>query len=215
MVRRMVEDKSLTTTAKSSAYDKNTIPDQIFNLYTTEKKQWLGASIAGVTLLYLTSEEIWKMFDGSPSPEMSFVGMVVFSLLFLSGLYLVRYNDILTNVTKDERKSILFTVSTLLIDLLVVLFVEIIVVCANETIPTDINLIPGFLLTGALPICLGVGSIKTMSSSRLKKECEELLEEITSLKNDVLTISEKWVKKEAETEALYQKIVEQMKRVGK
>lgn len=199
--------KGIITSEPPSTSDKECFLTQVNNLYTTEKWQWLGASVAGVTLLYLTSEELWNMFNGKTLPEMSDVGLVVFSLFFALILSWVRYNEMVSTVTEDRGKCLAFTVTTLLIDLMFITSAEMVVTACIQTLPTNTKLIPGFLITGALPVCLGVGTIKRLSSSKLDK----LRAKRIKLDKMNQALDEAFLKEEKVTEDEFKKLKELFK----
>jgi fumarate reductase subunit C len=152
--------------------------------YSFPRIQWLVGAMSIVSLLYLSSEEIWRAFDSQPFPEVTSEGAVIYTIFFLAMLVLVHYYDIRRLV---QRRFLAFIASSISIALDVILLssAELVVLTTIQVLPKDISNIVFMLLIGALPSSLGVTVLTSLTSATLKKRAKKLYEEARSISQQV------------------------------
>ena len=72
--------------------------------YSFPRVQWLVGAMSLVSLLYLSSEEIWKIGDTEPFPEVAFQGLICYLTFFLATLISAHYIDTKRIVKKTRIK---------------------------------------------------------------------------------------------------------------
>jgi len=144
--------------------------------YSFPRIQWLIGTISVISLIYLTSEEIWKLSDAQPFPEITLQGITYYTLFFLTALILVHFFDT-RKIVEKKSTSIIASLISILIDLCSISLSELIVLCCIQVFPQDY--LEGFvmLIVGAMPASLGSIVLTSLTSETLKERAKRLYEE--------------------------------------
>lgn len=177
------------------------------NRYDRQRLGWLVTTVAGMTLLYLSSEEIWKIADKQPFPEMCPQFLVLYSIIFGILALIIHFLD-LKKTIKDVLLAFSVSFFSLLIDLFVIMFFEFIILYTIQVIPKDLISVLSLLSIGAFPSCLGVVTISSITSDYLKKRAEKLYKEIRLQKEKLDDLSNKWDERYKKFKELEKKLSE-------
>jgi FtsZ-binding cell division protein ZapB len=151
--------------------------------YSLPKIHWLIGTISLASLLYISSEEIWNMFDNEPFPEINLLGFLVYMTFFMILLFFVHYNDTKKIV---RRKSIVIITSiiSIVVDLCLISLGELVVLNTIQVLPQDISKGVMILLIGAIPSSLGAVVLTSLTAETLKKHTKSLLKETQALRKE-------------------------------
>ena len=92
----------------------------IIQSYDKIKIQWLITSIATASLIYITSSEIWNIFNIERAPNMSPLGLFIYTLGFSILIIYVNYEIILINYEVNFYSNVISSFTIFLIDVFVV-----------------------------------------------------------------------------------------------
>ncbi len=137
--------------------------------------------MVAASLIYLTSEEIWKLVDGNPFPEITIEGFVAYLIIFSIGLFLIHYVDTKEIGPNNALIVIAASIVSVLVDLFFISFSELIVLFVIQVLPQDLLKTAIMLLVGAMPISLGSVTLSSLTSEILKKHAQKLHEEVQDL----------------------------------
>ena len=156
-------------------------------VYSYPRFQWLVVTMASLSLLYLSSQEIWATVDGRPYPELLNGTTVIYCAFFLIMVFLVHLNDVRDLVTRCHV-MIAVTFASILIDLGLLCLSEFVTLWSIQVWPQEPLSEAKLLLVGAMPGSLGVvtlssltGSVLKERASKLKREVHELVKQVRNL----------------------------------
>lgn len=144
--------------------------------YSFSRIQWLIGTVSVSSLLYLTTEEIWKIVDAEPFPEVTSQGFIYYATFFLLALILVHYFDTKRIV---QRRSVAIAASliSISIDLCIISLSELMTLYAIQVLPQNYLEAIMTLLIGAMPASLGSIVLSSLTAENLKKRAKKLYEE--------------------------------------
>lgn len=157
--------------------------------YSFPRIQWLVGTASVICLIYLTSEEIWKIFDTQPFPEITFEGVVSYLAFFLLGLVIIHYRDT-KKILDNKFVAITTSLVSIAIDVFVLSVSEFIVLYAIQVLPQDYLGILTTLLMGALPAALGSIMLSSLTSETLRKRAEKLYRKARQLTKQVAKLED-------------------------
>lgn len=157
--------------------------------YSLPRLHWLIGTMSLVSLLYLSSEELWNILDSERLPEINLLGFSVYLVFFLSILIAVNYWDIRRFINK-KRIAISTALISVVIDLFLICLAELLVLYSIKVIPQDISKGAIMLLIGALPSSLGVIVLTSLTAESLKKRAKTLDNEAKALQKQVEELDE-------------------------
>jgi|GEM_PF-2593859 len=166
--------------------------------YAFPRIQWLIGAISVVSLIYLTSEELWEILDPrSPSgitPE-SFTIYVVFftTLLLVAHIYDTR------RIARSVSTIFAASVISISVDILFICLAEFVVLTAICVYPQ--NYLEGIviLLLGAMPASLGSVVLSSLTGEILKERARKMYEEVKNMRKEFESLENK---KKTASEAL-------------
>ena len=148
--------------------------------YSFPRIQWLIGTMSLVSLLYLSSDEIWRIVDSQPFPEATAEGIIYYVTFFLVTLMLVHYFDTKKIVQKNSV-AIATSLISIAIDLCLFSLSELVVLYAIQVLPQDISKAIVMLLIGAMPASLGAIVLSSLTAETLKKRAKKLYEEVQDI----------------------------------
>ena len=148
--------------------------------YSFPRIQWLIGAMSFVSMLYLSSEEIWNLVDSEPFPEVTAEGIIYYVTFFLVTLMVVHYFDTRKIVQKNSV-AIVASLISIAIDLCLLSLSELIVLYAIQVLPQDISKGIVMLLIGAMPASLGTIVLTSLTAETLKKRAKKLFEEAQAI----------------------------------
>lgn len=148
--------------------------------YSFPKFQWLAGTATLVSLLYLSSEEIWTTVDAKPFPEVSLERFVCYLVFFLAILVGIHYFDT-KRVVKNNATAIAASLMSIVFDVCLISMFEFVVLFTLQVLPQDILSGIMVLLIGALPSSIGAIALSSLSTDVLKKRAEELNKEVKEI----------------------------------
>ncbi|MFQ5758813.1 MAG: hypothetical protein ACE5IF_03975 [Candidatus Bathyarchaeia archaeon] len=140
-------------------------------------------TMAAVAVLYLTSDEIWRMFDNEPFPEITREGIILYVAFFLPTTLTIHFVDI-KRIVSSNAVAIGVLLSSLAIDIAFLGSSELAVLWATGTMPSEVLSVGALLLLGALPSSLGVVTLSSLTADVLKKRASELEREVKKLEKE-------------------------------
>lgn len=159
--------------------------------YSYPRFQWLVVTIASVSALYLSSQEIWSIADGKPYPEVSNWTMVVYCAFFLTITFLVHVNDV-ERVISRCYVSITTAIVSILVDLGLLCLSELVVLWSIQVLPQEPLSIAKLLLLGAAPGSLGAVTLSSLTVSTLRERVSRLKREVHELAKKAEELDKKW-----------------------
>lgn len=158
--------------------------------YAFPRIQWLIGVISAVSLIYLTSEELWKILD-SESPSGITPESFALYLLFFTTLLLVAH-------VYDSRRLV-GKISTILVISVISIGVDILFICIAEFIVLSAicvypqNYLDGavILLLGAMPASLGSIVLSSLTGEILKERARKLYKEVSDMRSEFRDLEEK------------------------
>jgi len=176
-----------------------------------------------VSLLYLSSEEIWKIGDTEPFPEVAFQGLICYLTFFLATLISAHYIDT-KRIVKKKFVAVVTSLISVAIDLCLISFAELLVLYAIQVLPQDISKGVIMLLVGAMPSSLGAIVLTSLTAETLKKRAKKLYEEAQAIRKETEELEEQrkmamerlksFEKKKKEYENRFEKKTEETKIAG-
>lgn len=152
--------------------------------YSFPKIQWLVGTSSAVSLLYLSSQELWSMFDSKPFPEITKEGIICYLIFFFSILLLIHYGD--TRKVIQKRLVALGTsLISIVLDVCVISLFELVVLVSLQVLPQNSLDTIGTLLLGAMPASIGAVALSSLTADVLKKRAEKLREEVKIVSKQV------------------------------
>lgn len=172
--------------------------------YSFFRFQWLIGTMSLVSMLYLSSQEIWKIVDSEPFPEATAEGIIYYVTFFLVILILVHYFDTKRIV---QKKSVAFATSliSIAIDICLLSLSELVVLYTIQVLPQDISKGVVMLLIGAMPASLGTVVLSSLTAETLKKRTKKLYEEAKALRKQTEKLEEQRKKAMEHLESLKKK----------
>ena len=155
-------------------------------------------------MLYLSSQEIWKIVDSEPFPEATSEGIICYVTFFLVTLILVHYFDTKRIVQKNSV-AIATSLISIAIDLCLLSFSELVVLYTIQVLPQDISKGVVMLLIGAMPASLGTVVLSSLTAETLKKRTKKLYEEAKALRKQTEKLEEQRKKAMEHLESLKKK----------
>lgn len=152
--------------------------------YSFPKLQWIIGTISITSLLYLSSEEIWKTVDAKPFPEVSIEGFICYLVFFLPILAVVHYIDT-KRVVQRNSVAVGASLVSIVVDISLISLAESAVLYALQVLPQDYLKAIIMLLIGALPSSVGAIVLSSLTGDVLKKRAERLHEEVQGIINQV------------------------------
>jgi hypothetical protein len=152
--------------------------------YSYARIQWLIGAVSLGSLLYLTSDEIWRIADKQPFPEITSEGAICYMLSFLVILMFVHFYDA-RRIVLMKSVAIVTSLISIIIDLSVLCLFEFLTLYALQVLPQDYLQCATVLLLGAMPICLGSIVLSSLTAETLKKRTKELLKEIKEIGGEI------------------------------
>lgn len=157
--------------------------------YSRNRIKWLILTSVTVSMVYLSSSEIWQLMDGNSNPEISIQTLMVFSIVFLIFTFFVHLFDV-NQITSNIFIAIITSILSLIIDITFISFFEFIVLSSIQVSPKTISQTIGTLLVGSVPSSLGVVSISSLTSNILEKKVENLVEAMNKLEKKMREMDE-------------------------
>ena len=157
--------------------------------YSFPRIQWLIGTMSFVSVIYLSSDEIWRLVDSEPFPEARIEGIVVYVVFFLAILMVVHYLDTKKIVQKNSV-AIPASLISIAIDLCVISLSELVVLYAIQVLPQDISKGTIMLLIGAMPASLGAIVLTSLTAETLKKRAKKLFEEAQTISRQTEKLEE-------------------------
>lgn len=158
--------------------------------YSFPRIQWLIGTISLVCMLYLSSEEIWKIFDSEPFPEITFQGFIYYLTFFFVALIAVHYFDTKRLVQKNSV-ALATSLISIAIDICLISLSELVVLYTIQVLPQDISKGVIMLLIGAMPSSLGAIVLTSLTAETLKKRAKKLHKEVQALRKQTEKLDEK------------------------
>lgn len=149
--------------------------------YSFPRIEWMIGTMSLVSLLYLSSEEIWKIVDNQPFPEVTLEGFICYIIFFLSALISVHYFDT-KKIVQKKTIAIATSLISIAIDLCLFSLSELVVLYTIQVLPQDISRLVVMLLIGAMPSSLGANVLSSLTGENLKKRAEKLYEEAQAIR---------------------------------
>jgi hypothetical protein len=146
-------------------------------------------------LLYLSSEEIWKIFDTEPFPEVTLQGLIYYLTFFLVTLIAVHYFDT-RRIAKKKSVAVVISLISVAIDLCLISLAELVTLYAIQVLPQDISKGVIMLLIGAMPSSLGAVVLTSLTAETLKKRAKKLHKEVQALSRQTEKLDEKGASKD-------------------
>jgi hypothetical protein len=158
--------------------------------YAFPRIQWLIGVISAVSLIYLTSEELWKILD-SESPS----GITPESF----ALYLVFFTTLLLVAHVYDTRRLVGRISTILLVSVISIGVDILFICIAEfVVLTAICVYPQnyldgavILLLGAMPASLGSVILSSLTGEILKERARKMYEEVKGMREVFESLEDK------------------------
>lgn len=144
--------------------------------YSFPRIQWLIGTMSLVSVIYLSSDEIWRIVDSEPFPEARMEGIVVYVVFFLATLMVVHYLDT-KKIVQQNSIAIPTSLISIAIDLCMLSLAELMVLYAIQVLPQDISKGVVILLMGAMPASLGTIVLSSLTAETLKKRAKKLHKE--------------------------------------
>jgi len=171
------------------------LAENIFSLlseiYNPKKLRWLIVSITTIMIIYLTSEEIWKINDNFITQQEKINHIFVYSIVFtFLTIILLTYN--IHSISKNIFQAVFVSIITLIVDITILGFSEYFMLSTIKVLPKDITSVLMVILIGAFPINLGVITLDVITSKYLKREAEKLFEEVKNLSISVSNLEKEW-----------------------
>ena len=142
-----------------------------------------------VSILYLSSEEIWKTVDTQPFPEVTWQGIIYYITFFLFFLISAHYFDT-KRIVQKKSVAIATSLISIAIDLCLISLSELVVLYAIQVLPQDISKGVIMLLVGALPSALGAIVLTSLTAETLKKRAKKLHKEVQALRKQTEELEE-------------------------
>jgi drug/metabolite transporter (DMT)-like permease len=155
--------------------------------YSSGRLLWLIGAMSLNSLLYLSSEEIWKVADGQSFPEVSYSGFVFYTLFFLSVLISANYLDI-RRIALKKTVAVSVTIISIAVDISAVSFSEFLVLYTIQVLPQSYLHGIVMLLLGAMPACMGSTVLSSLTADTLKKRAEKLLKDVKEISGQVASL---------------------------
>jgi len=147
--------------------------------YSFPKFQWIVGTISLTSLIYLSSEEIWKTVY-----VVSVESFFCYSIFFLIILIIVHYIDT-KRVIQDNSVAICVSLISIVFDIGIISFAELIVLYTLQVLPQDYIKVAIILLIGAMPSSTGAIVLSSMAGDVLRKRAEKLYKEIQDITKQV------------------------------
>jgi len=145
--------------------------------YSFPRIQWLIGTMSLVSILYLSSQEIWKIVDSEPFPEATAEGIIYYVTFFLVTLILVHYFDT-KRIVQKKSVAIATSLISIAIDICLLSLSELVVLYMIQVLPQDISKGVVMLLIGAMPASLGTVVLSSLTTVSLKERVKKLRKEI-------------------------------------
>ncbi len=156
------------------------ITDALRLKYSALKLQWIVGTMSIVSLLYLSSEEIWTSADKNAFPEVAIEGFVLYAMFFLIILFLVNLFDT-RKVVSQNHVAIPVSIIAILIDIFLISIPEYLVLIAIQVLPQTYLDTIKILLLGAMPASIGAIVLTSLTADVLKKRAEKLHKEVQDM----------------------------------
>ncbi len=132
-----------------------------------------------IGMLYLTSDEIWTLMNGTLQ-EIPYINIIRYCKLF-AVLNILIYTIDNMRYKQGLILTILISMLSLVIDLFPIIGMEYFMLCTINKVPTDSASLWSTLFIGALPSCLGVFSINSVTSDTLEERVKKLTKDVNEL----------------------------------
>lgn len=160
--------------------DNMCIQDVLRLRYSLPRIEWLIGTISLVSLLYLSSQEIWKIVDAEPFPEVTLSGIILYVAFFLTGLILVHYYDT-RKVVEERSVALAASLISITIDLFLISLSELIVLSTLQVLPQHILQATVMLIIGAMPSAMGSIVLSSLTADILRNRARKLYKEAKDL----------------------------------
>lgn len=148
--------------------------------YSIPRIQWLVVTMASLSILYLSSEEIWSTVGDIPHPHVTNETMVIYCTFFLLIAFLVHLNDI-ASVASKPYVIIIVAIASISVDVGFLCLSEIMTLLSIQVLPQSPLRIAELLLLGAMPGSLGVVTLSSLTTTTLRERASRLRHEVHEL----------------------------------
>ncbi|MDR2202945.1 MAG: hypothetical protein LBE76_01305 [Nitrososphaerota archaeon] len=180
------------------------------NRYSSIRILWLIGVISIVTLMYLTSSELWYSSDSLSSIVVN-KSFIVYVLVFSGIILAVTVADV-CRLTKSSAVIALVSLVSVLLDIVVISVAEFLVLLSIGVFPQDYLQGASILLLGALPASLGSITLSTVTKT-LQQRNAEVYEELLKINKAISKSEEERLNKFDSNSPEWQKTVAEQKSI--
>lgn len=175
--------------------------------YSYTRLQWMVLTVASISALYMSSQEIWTVADGRPFPELSTEWFLLYVAFFSAILFAVHLRDT-KELTSRKWTMVLLSVVSIIIDICALGFAEWVVLKAIQVLPQESLSTIKILLLGAMPGALGVVTLSSLTVDILKEKASRLKQKAEEIHTQIKLLEKKREDSEADLDAFKKKMRE-------
>lgn len=156
--------------------------------------------MASLSLLYLSSQEIWSTVGTQPHPHVSNCTMLAYAVFFFVMAFLIHVEEV-RKISSKPYVIIIVALISYVVDLVCLSSAEYVTLLAISVLPQDplSDATVKLLLLGAMPGSLGVVTLSSLSISSFRERASKLKREAEELAKQAKTIDERTEKMTALT----------------